>query len=398
MSAISLDLVKPSDLHGKVYYHSDTRTTENDAAIFSFDGDKKDSSPGWIGFMAVSELLDYRKFQHGNMIEEAVGYKFKDEFIWIGTTNITVADDRNLNVPDIEMSISEFSNYEKFGEVTRKLRMTLDHSMNSTGSAYDIMVILYFSPELEYVKYTQYLQNVVRKPETSINIKGRKVIFNIPRMSFVHSSRIYFNVSCNVNTSALEEERRFRIVYEMVYRGWNDTKDRSTPLQALTFVEGEPKKEEKLICPCPWNATQKCVCCKPGQCLCYQTKDPEICGPCQKPCACATEIIGYRNSSRLSYSGVTITCGDLEPEGRYSRHRVISCRKAIQGQKTQEYLPALVSKVLGLDVKTRNLYGITNNGKGYVLSEDEGLSWVSIPHNNFIEIQASTTYLPAHFM
>lgn len=64
----------------------------------------------------------------------------------------------------------------------------------------------------------------------------------IPRMSFVHSSRIYFNVSCNVNTSALEEERRFRIVYEMVYRGWNDTKDRSTPLQALTFVEGEPKK------------------------------------------------------------------------------------------------------------------------------------------------------------
>lgn len=65
--------------------------------------------------------------------------------------------------------------------VTRKLRMTLDHSMNSTGSAYDIMVILYFSPELEYVKYTQYLQNVVRKPETSINIKGRKVIFNVSR-------------------------------------------------------------------------------------------------------------------------------------------------------------------------------------------------------------------------
>lgn len=53
--------------------------------------------------------------------------------------------------------------------------------MNSTGSAYDIMVILYFSPELEYVKYTQYLQNVVRKPETSINIKGRKVIFNVSR-------------------------------------------------------------------------------------------------------------------------------------------------------------------------------------------------------------------------
>lgn len=63
-----------------------------------------------------NSILKLKEFQHGNMIEEAVGYKFKDEFIWIGTTNITVADDRNLNVPDIEMSISEFSNYEKFGE------------------------------------------------------------------------------------------------------------------------------------------------------------------------------------------------------------------------------------------------------------------------------------------
>jgi hypothetical protein len=52
--------VKPSDLHGKVYYHSDSRTTEYDTATFPFDDEKKGNSAGWIEFEAVSELLDYR--------------------------------------------------------------------------------------------------------------------------------------------------------------------------------------------------------------------------------------------------------------------------------------------------------------------------------------------------
>lgn len=32
------------------------------------------------------------------------------------------------------------------------------------------------------------------------------------------------------------------ILYEVVYKGWNDTDDRSSELRALTFVNGEPTK------------------------------------------------------------------------------------------------------------------------------------------------------------
>lgn len=32
------------------------------------------------------------------------------------------------------------------------------------------------------------------------------------------------------------------ILYEVVYKGWNDTDDRSSELRALTIVNGEPTK------------------------------------------------------------------------------------------------------------------------------------------------------------
>ncbi|XP_061187059.1 uncharacterized protein LOC133195218 [Saccostrea echinata] len=341
MSVVSFKMISPTNLRGKDNYLSETRTLENNAALFMFEDDKIDGSPGSVTFVAISELLDYRGFQHGNILEEAIGYKFKDEFIWIGKTNITVTDDQEPNAPDLEISMTEFSTFEKLGDVTQKLRTSLDHSVNSTGSAYDVTVIFYFPPELQYVRYSHYLQNVVRKPELTIDEDGKTVKFNIPRMSFLHSSKIFFNISYNVNTSVLEGQRFFSIVYEVVYRGWNDTGDKSTALHALTFVQGEPKKgiEDRFFyCQCPWNSKQKCACCKPGQCLCLKTKDPEMCGPCKNPCVCTNEI---------------------------------------------KFLSPVVSAVLSLDKETGFLYGISNNGKGYVMSEDDGMTWMSIPTNIF---------------
>lgn len=41
------------------------------------------------------------------------------------------------------------------------------------------MVILYFPPEVGYVKYSQYLQNIIKTPEQSIDIDGKTVVFNV---------------------------------------------------------------------------------------------------------------------------------------------------------------------------------------------------------------------------
>lgn len=55
-------------------------------------------------------------FRSGDILEQVYGLKFKDECIWIGKTNMTVFDDQNQNIPFLEMSMFEYSNYEKFGE------------------------------------------------------------------------------------------------------------------------------------------------------------------------------------------------------------------------------------------------------------------------------------------
>lgn len=66
-----------------------------------------------------------------------------------------------------------------FFRVSKKICIYLDHSSNSTGSAYDIMAILYFPPDVGFVKYSQYLQNIIKTPEKSIDIDGKTVKFNV---------------------------------------------------------------------------------------------------------------------------------------------------------------------------------------------------------------------------
>lgn len=69
--------------------------------------------------------------------------------------------------------------YIVFFRVSKKICIYLDHSSNSTGSAYDIMAILYFPPDVGFVKYSQYLQNIIKTPEKSIDIDGKTVKFNV---------------------------------------------------------------------------------------------------------------------------------------------------------------------------------------------------------------------------
>lgn len=394
MSAVRVDLEHPSDISGKAIYLSETRTTENDAAIYLFDEANEEDSSKSLQFNAISKLQDYRSFRSGDILEQVYGLKFKDEFIWIGKTNMTVFDDQNQNIPFLEMSMFEYSNYEKFGEVSKKICIYLDHSSNSTGSAYDIMAILYFPPDVGFVKYSQYLQNIIKTPEKSIDIDGKTVKFNIPRMAFVHWSRIYFNVSYTINGSRQDGQRFMSILYEVVYKGWNDTDDRSSELRALTIVNGEPTKEETRYCPCPWNKKQKCACCKPGWCLCSVSKNPDMCGPCKSPCVCYSEIPGYRRPSTLSYGGTAISCGEIEPLQSYLKYRAISCQITQKGKRAMD-LPPLVSTILGVDTKSNYLYGVGNNGKGYVQSEDEGQTWASIPQNVFDNAQRSSSFKKA---
>lgn len=66
--------------------------------------------------------------------------------------------------------------------VSKRFRLNIEHSVNSTGSAYDVMAILYFQPDVTYVRYSQYLQNIVRIPEPSTEIDKKNVIFKVCRV------------------------------------------------------------------------------------------------------------------------------------------------------------------------------------------------------------------------
>ena len=59
-------------------------------------------------------------------------------------------------------------------------------------------------------------------------------------MSFVQPSKISFNISYAALNGSTPGD--LSIVYEVVYRGWNDTDlegDRSSQLQALTIAESD---------------------------------------------------------------------------------------------------------------------------------------------------------------
>lgn len=60
MSAVRVDLEHPSDISGKAIYVSETRTTENDAAIYLFDEANEEDSSKSLQFNAISKLQDYR--------------------------------------------------------------------------------------------------------------------------------------------------------------------------------------------------------------------------------------------------------------------------------------------------------------------------------------------------
>jgi hypothetical protein len=58
-------------------------------------------------------------------------------------------------------------------------------------------------------------------------------------------------------------------------------------------------------------------------------------------------------------------------------------------------LSPFVSLVLGLDFDNNLLYGISNNGPGYVISSDVGDNWYSIPDSIYFRGIKSDTFLNA---
>ncbi|XP_033745326.1 uncharacterized protein LOC117330883 [Pecten maximus] len=56
------------------------------------------------------------------------------------------------------------------------------------------------------------------------------------------------------------------------------------------------------------------------------------------------------------------------------------------GENSQELkpLPSTVATILGQDMTSENLYGVSNNGLGYVYSRNGGNDWISIPSSVYI--------------
>ena len=58
-------------------------------------------------------------------------------------------------------------------------------------------------------------------------------------------------------------------------------------------------------------------------------------------------------------------------------------------------LSPIVGAILGTSPKERRIYGISNNGRGYVMSGDSGKSWVSIPRAVYKQAASRRSFVKA---
>ncbi|XP_060080153.1 uncharacterized protein LOC132559542 [Ylistrum balloti] len=62
----------------------------------------------------------------------------------------------------------------------------------------------------------------------------------------------------------------------------------------------------------------------------------------------------------------------------------VPCMFASENFQEIRPLPNTVATILGQDMTSGYLYGINNNGLGYVYSRNGGHNWISIPENVYI--------------
>ncbi|XP_052103237.1 uncharacterized protein LOC127736415 [Mytilus californianus] len=149
-------------------------------------------------------------------MEMGIGFKLNDDFIWIGSTNASIDDDTDVRNqrPVLLAELTEFQRSTHDGTINCKMKLAINHDDKSTGTAYNITVFLYIPNTVTFLSSTRHYYDVVKRAHHFE--EDQTLRFELPRISFPHSSRIIFNVTMDTKTGLYLNSDNTGIAYELL--------------------------------------------------------------------------------------------------------------------------------------------------------------------------------------
>ncbi|XP_078596817.1 uncharacterized protein LOC144873379 [Branchiostoma floridae x Branchiostoma japonicum] len=304
----------------------------------------------------------------GNFLNLAVGYEFtKDEefwapkelwaraavditfdrTIWTGALPITVVP-RGKPVLVMDASVTDTGNLGRGEMVT--FNVDLRHDPNSTAAAHNVTMKLISTP---YVKYVS-LGRMTDGPRPTVIVKANKILFKWPELKLDDWPQFTFKMRIDPDQKERPGDHRFVGPVETLYRG--------------TALQGKRLRTEAKLLQFFYKIVENTE----------RQNVPE-----------------FREKSFLvdSQNNKVYFCN-------YARRRkgLNACFAHDENSKSEHenwrVLSPLLGSLLGVSRAESQLYGVSHCGRAYMMSEDDGRNWFSVPRDDWTRARG-TDYVPA---
>ncbi|XP_064606032.1 uncharacterized protein LOC135470913 [Liolophura sinensis] len=357
-------------------YDSQTLDGMNDLAIISpLDLMVNDTnSPGnelELDFDVQTEI--YRGIENVSEIWIGGGMKFGNSFLWVAEIPVFLLDDYDRTV-HLKHNVSYISEYGYDGEMFVTVEVTFGHEDFSTDHAYDVTLMVYMMPLMKSVTL---VGSHLLGEHGSVQNTGRFIV-TIGRVLLDTNPSVRLNISFDATDYRFGKSDTFIVITELFYYGgYVNSTEQASELQHIIFQMNIDSAKQLTFtdgatCACAFDPFRSdCGCCRPGGCQCGVV-NPAKCSDCQKPWRCQPYITGFAQESHVDGEYVCRAYQLYRP-----MQSGVSCYREKPAGIWTNLNPA-VGIIVGKDSLTGTLYGISNNGKGIVKSEDEGRTWASI--------------------
>ncbi|XP_078676821.1 uncharacterized protein LOC144913773 [Branchiostoma floridae x Branchiostoma belcheri] len=316
------------------------------------------------------ELTDISVLGTGdNVLNIAVGYEFTNEegfiapmelwarvgaeitldsVVWTGALPVTLVP-RDKPVLALDASVTDSGDLGRGEMVT--FNVDLHHDSNSTAAAHNVTVRLMTTP---FVKYAS-LGRLTDGPRPTVILKGNKILFKWPQLELDDRPQFAFQMRIDPDEKEWPGDHRFVGPVETLYRGAAIPARRlRTEIQLLQF-------SYKIV------------------------DNPEI-----------QTVPEFREKSFLvdSQNNKVYFCN-------YARRRkgLNACfaheEDSSSEQETWRVLSPILGSLLGVARAESQLYGVSHCGRAYMVSDDDGRNWFSIPRGDWTGRARQTDYVPA---
>ncbi|CAG5116894.1 unnamed protein product [Candidula unifasciata] len=337
--------------------------------------------------------------QSGDKWPVLIGVSFSGNLIWVGEISVNISAPK-VSRPDLVVDLLQVQQCAYDGNTTAVLEVLVKHSVNSTGTAYNVTVNVYLPAYMAMRKndFTVPLENTI-----TVRQESTIIVTEIGRLTFSDPFTLEVTLDVDLSSQQILAAGSRVVTAEAI---WGDRWGNLTDLlsDAVYLSVNVSKTCSKRLswtssrkCPCPHDASlSNCGCCVAGACPCG-TARPRACAPCQEMWRCVPYKTGFEELLYLPKSAVTdqIRCDAFHM--RRGSATGVSCHKILSSSPPMYLeLSPRVAVVTGVDPSTGFLYGISNNGLAYMVSEDRGTSWTSIMDNVYANVTSNPAFIPAN--